>query len=96
MQKRNYIAIKQLCTHYNIPISFIHGLDEFELLEIVYVEKEPCIHEQQLIDVERIMRLHFDLEINMEGIDAIYNLLKQVDDLQNEISVLSNKLSFYE
>jgi hypothetical protein len=43
-----------------------------------------------------MMRLHYDLEINLEGIDAIYNLLKQVEDLQNQVVTLRNKLNIYE
>ena len=42
------------------------------------------------------MRLHYDLDINIEGIDAIYNLLKQVEELQSQIITLRNKLNFYE
>ena len=42
------------------------------------------------------MRLHFDLDINLEGVDAIYNLLKQVESLKEEITALHNRLRFYE
>jgi hypothetical protein len=40
--------------------------------------------------------LHYELHINIEGIDAIYNLLKQVELLQLEIRTLKNKLNSYE
>jgi hypothetical protein len=36
------------------------------------------------------------LNINSEGADAIINLLKRIENMQNEITVLRNKLSFYE
>lgn len=42
------------------------------------------------------MRLHYDLEINIEGIDAIYNLLEQVNSLRKEITTLNNRLRLYE
>ena len=42
------------------------------------------------------MRIHYDLEINFEGLDAIYNLLNQVESLKEEITLLHNKLRFYE
>jgi len=46
--------------------------------------------------VEKMMRLHYDLHINLEGIDAISNLLKQVQDLKKENQILKNKLKTYD
>ncbi len=46
--------------------------------------------------VEKIMRLHFDLNINLEGIDVIINLLQQIETLQEEITQLKRRLSLYE
>jgi len=42
------------------------------------------------------MRLHFDLHINLEGLDAVYHLLQRVENLQSEITSLNNKLRLYE
>ncbi|HMQ44948.1 MAG TPA: chaperone modulator CbpM [Mariniflexile sp.] len=41
-------------------------------------------------------RLHFELDINLEGLDAIHHLLKQVETLQQDIVTLHNKLQRYE
>ena len=41
------------------------------------------------------MRLHFDLDINMEGIDAIQNLLKKVEDGRDAINVILSKEETY-
>jgi hypothetical protein len=43
-----------------------------------------------------MMRLHFELDINIEGIDAISNLLQQIDNLQKELISTKNKLRLYE
>ncbi len=43
-----------------------------------------------------MMRLNFELDINMEGIDAISNLLQQIDNLQKELISTKNKLTLYE
>ena len=96
MGEKDIIPIQQFCTHYDIPVSFIDALCEYELIEIISTEEIRCINKFQIRDIEKMMRLHFDLEINMEGIDAIYNLLKQVDDLQAQVTMLSNKLKFHE
>jgi len=46
--------------------------------------------------LEQIVRLHQELNINSEGIDAIINLLKRIENMQNEIIELRNKLNFHE
>ncbi len=96
METTRLISIQQFCTYYNVPVNFINALHEYELVEITITDNENYLKTNQLNDVEKMMRLHFDLDINLEGIDAIYNLLKQVEDLQSQIITLRNKLNFYE
>ena len=46
--------------------------------------------------MEKISRLHDELEINVEGIEAITHLLERIENLQNEIASLENRLRLYE
>ena len=96
METKNLISIQQFCKHYNVPITFIKALDEYALVEIIVANSENYLKITQLNEVEKMLRLHYDLDINLEGIDAIYNLLKQVESLQEEIVSLKNRLNFYE
>ena len=96
MNEKDLITIPQFCTHYNIPVTFIDSLNEYELIEVIILENAQYISVTQIKDIEKMMRLHFDLEINLEGVHAISSLLRQVDALQNEVKKLNNKLSFYE
>ena len=96
MNEKDLITIQQFCTHYNIPVTFIDSLNEYELIEVIILENAQYISVTQIKDIEKMMRLHFDLEINLEGVHAISSLLRQVDALQNEVKKLNNKLSFYE
>ena len=96
METQDLISIQQFCTHYNIPVSFINSLDEFELIEVVTLQEVQCISKNQIKDIEKMIRLHYELNINLEGIDAICNLLEQVESLQEKINELSNRLNFYE
>jgi hypothetical protein len=96
MEKQDLISIQLLCSHYNVPASFLDKLFDYELIEIQAIENDLFISKTQIRDVEKIMRLHFDLDINIEGVDAIYNLLKQVKTLKEEVIVLNNKLKLYE
>lgn len=96
METKDLIAIQEFCKHYKVEISFIDSLNEFGLIEIITVEQTQFIHQQQLKDVEKMIRLHYDLEINLEGIDAISHLLKRVNSLQEELNALKIKMRSYE
>ena len=96
METTHLISIQQFSKHYNVPVSFIKALYDYELVDITISDSENYLRTNQLNDVEKMMRLHYDLKINLEGIDAICNLLKQVESLQSEITTLRNKLNFYE
>lgn len=86
------IAVEECCRSYNIEFTFLESLNEFGLIEIVPVDDNRFLPEEQLKDLERMIRLYDELGINMAGIDAISHLLKRVDDLQREIQVLKNHL----
>ncbi len=96
MKTKNLITIQKICTHYKVPESFIDSLYEFELIEIVKEDDKRCVGTSQIKTIEKLMRLHYDLDINLEGIHAIYNLLNQVESLQEQVNYLKNRLDFYE
>ncbi|ARV15828.1 chaperone modulator CbpM [Polaribacter sp. SA4-12] len=96
METQNLISIQRFCEHYSIPIHFMNELKEYELIETIVEDNEDYIKITQINKVEKIIRLHYDLNINLEGVDVISGLLKQVTSLQDEILILKNKLRFYE
>ncbi len=96
METRNLILIEQFCMHHNIEFSFINSLHEFGLIEVIELNDAKYLANEQLKDVEKMMRLHYELDINMEGLDAISHLLKQIDDLQRELIATQNKLRLFE
>lgn len=96
METQNYISIKEICIHHNIPTQFVKQLHEYQLIEIITIEENQYLFETQIKDLERLIRLHFELNINLEGLDAIYNLLKQVECLKQDIVTLNNKLNRFD
>ena len=54
------------------------------------------INKMHIRSIEKMIRLHYQLGINIEGMDVIYELLNRVESLQAEIIELRNKLNFYE
>jgi hypothetical protein len=96
MQTDDLIPASECCTSYNLEYSFIHWLNEHELLEVTIVEEQPYIPVQQLSELEKFIRLHYELDINLEGIQAISHMLKRLDTMQHEIAQLKNRLHIYE
>lgn len=96
METKNLILIEQLCSHHNIEISFVNSLHDFGLIKIVVIEDNKYLSHEQLKDIEKMMRLHYELDINMEGIDAISNLLHQINNLQLDLASAKNKLKLFE
>ena len=96
MQNDDLIAVKEFCSRHNLEISFIHTLQQYELIEFTTIEETTYLPASQLQQAEKIARLHHELGINIEGIDAIKHLLQRVEDMQEEIIALKNKLSLYE
>ena len=92
METTYLLALPQFCQLYNVELTFINALNDYGLIEIVTVEDNLYIHHEHLRDLEKLIRLHYDLEINMEGIDVISHLLKRVDEMQGELNRLRNAL----
>ncbi|MCE9538996.1 MAG: chaperone modulator CbpM [Bacteroidetes bacterium] len=96
METGNLISAEEFCINHKIEISFISSLQEFGLVEVTTVKETSYIDANQLQKLEKILRLYYDLDINIEGIEAITHLLNRVNDMQDEIIILKNKLSLYE
>ena len=92
MEKTKKISVEQCCIHYKIETSFVLELDTHGLIELIHSGKNVFIAYEQLADLEKYMHLHYDLDINMEGIEAIRHLLTRMQNLQQEIKRLEAEL----
>jgi hypothetical protein len=95
MQTENLIDVNEFCINHNIEISFISSLQQTGLIEITTIKETEFIDESQLLQLEKIVRLYYELDINIEGIESITHLLQRINSMQNEIIALKNKLNFY-
>ena len=96
MNKDFLIPATDFCTNHNVEISFIRSIREYGLIELTVIEETEYIHQDQLQELERMIRLYNDLDINIEGIETIMNLLQHITDMQDEITGLKNRLRLYE
>lgn len=96
MAKEKYILVNQYCTHAHIENDFVQSLHEYGLLRVEKRENDSFIDERDISEIERMFRLHHDLGINFEGLDAIKQMLKRMQKLEKELQLLQKKLHLYE
>ena len=96
MDKEKLISIQEFCTIYKVPETFIISLYDYDLIEITSEENTRYVRVTQIKSIEKLIRFHYDMDINLEGIHAISNLLDKLERLQEKIKELDNKLRFYE
>ena len=90
------ISTTEFCERYHIEYSFITSLEQSGLIHITKVEETPFIDTEAISELEKYVRLHYDLDINVQGIEAIIHLLQRVEEMKEEINALKNRLSIYE
>ena len=96
MQTENLITVTEFCTGQQVDLSFIGTLHQYGFIEITTIEQTNFLVVDELPRLEKIIRLHNELDINLEGIDVIIHLLDKMDAMQNELKTLRNKLSLYQ
>lgn len=96
MESINMIPVSEFCIYHNIELSFIYSLNESGLIDITSIEEKIYVPVSQLKHLEQLIRLNQEMDINIEGIEAITHLLQRIKDMQQNIVQLTNKLSFYE
>lgn len=96
MENENLIPVVDICRIYNIEAGFLEALNECGLVSFTRLNAVHYVHRDEIQPLERLIRLHYDLEINLEGIEAIAHLLNRVELLQEELRVTRNKLKRFE
>jgi len=96
MKQDNYIAIADFCNSHNVTSQFVMQLYDLGLVEVIHRQDLHYLPIQQLPKAERIVRLYLDLDINLEGIEVITHLLDRMQDMQDRMIFLQNKLRRYE
>lgn len=96
METGYLVEIDEFCTIHNIEVSFINSLQESGLVDIISRHETSYIEADQLPRLEKFIRLYYDLDINLEGIETVDYLLQRITSLQDEITSLRNRLRLYE
>jgi chaperone modulatory protein CbpM len=92
----NLITIQEYSVNYNIEPEFLISLEDSGIVIFTLEGDEKYIQEEQLTELERYIHFHYDLNINIEGIDAIRHLLAKVNHMHSEIRELKTRLNLHE
>lgn len=96
MKDEELIPADEICIRYQVERQFVSSLYESGIIEIVRIEETEYIHCDHLTEFEKMTRLYRDLDINLEGLEAIHHLLQQIKQLQKDNRRLRNRLGLYE
>lgn len=78
------ISIEEIVKVYQVDNSFIEALIESELLHPEVENTVQYIVHDDLLSLEKFINWHYDLEVNIAGIEIINKLLQQLNQLQQE------------
>ena len=96
MIPKNLISISDFCTSHQISRALIVAFRSYGLIQIVEQKDNWYLSIDELPKAEKILRLHAELDVNLEGIEVITQLLIGIEDMQSEIIRLRNRLALYE
>lgn len=92
MENDELIPAEDFCMYHNIEYSFISSLEDSGLIRVTAFEHHTYIPSGELQKLEKFVRLHYDLDINLEGIETINHLLEKIDEMNKQILQLKNKV----
>jgi len=96
MDTENLVTATDFCSYHHIDPSFIESLSGVGLIETTVIQQQVYLTAEELQKLELIVALHYQMDINLEGVEVINHLLGQIRSLQQEVISLRNRLSFYE
>jgi hypothetical protein len=96
MAVQQMIPANEFCSHHHIELSFLRSLHDYGFIALIDRDDNNFLEPDEVLLVEKFIRLYYDLHINLEGLDVIHRLLQRQHELINEITLLRNKLHFYE
>ncbi|GAB4045946.1 chaperone modulator CbpM [Spirosoma litoris] len=96
MQTTHLISVRDFCVHHHVEITFVETLADNGLIETTLVEQTTYVQPEQVGRLEKFVRLHQELAIHTEDLDVVSDLLDRVEDLQQQLARLKNRLVFYE
>ncbi|MDP9954500.1 hypothetical protein J2X97_000137 [Epilithonimonas hungarica] len=90
------ISIEEIIRIYKVDLGFVDQLIDSDLLHPETENSVRYIIYEELTYLERFANWHYDLDINLPGIEIIHQLLNQLENLKNENRKLIQNVSKFE
>jgi|GEM_PF-41696 len=92
------ISREDIVRLYNIEITFFNDLASSGLIQTEEINNTTYLHYDQLSAFERFTNWHYDLEVNMAGLEIIHRLLQQIEELRGvkfELGKITQGIFFF-
>ncbi len=80
----NRISREELVEIYGIEINFFNALQDSGLVKTESENHITYLLFEELPAFEKFTNWHYDLEVNLAGLEVLNHLLQKIDDLQAE------------
>lgn len=82
------ISVITFCQYHEIAPDFVYALQESGLVKLEVQEEQHYITNDQVDVLEKYIRMHYDLGINIEGLEVISRLLTEMEAMERELMLL--------
>lgn len=89
------ISREELVKIYNIELTFFDSLEESGLVKTETENDVKYLLYEELPAFERFTNWHYDLDVNLPGLEVINHLLSKLEELRRENMRLSYLSSLY-
>lgn len=96
MPTTRYITIREFCDFHQAEERTIERLADVGLITLYEWQQQPSIREDEVESLETMLRLHTELGINPEGIDAIMHMRQRITEMQQRMYELESRVRRYE
>lgn len=96
MENEALISAEVICAQHHITHNFLESLGNYGLVRITRVESTAYVPCEEMRRLERLIRLHHDLDLDVDALDMVTGLLQRIEGLQRELIAVKGKLRFYE
>ncbi len=92
---QNKLLMSECIRIYDVDEDFLQSLSESGLIHLEKENEQDFLLEEELDMLEQFVRWHYDMDINIGGIEALHHMLSRVQEMQKEIEDLRNQIRFY-
>ena len=96
MDEHEYLTLKDLAKRCHLDLTIIREFEEFGLFPETESPEPDRYLPSEARHLEMLHRLHHDLDINLEGIEVMLRMRRQLEHLHREAEQLRRRIAVYE